>query len=50
MDIRVRTTFTGTPTDDQVALFAQVFRSDGVTPLTNEVTVGTNPGAPPAAS
>ena len=42
MDIRVRTTFTGTPTDDQVALFAQVFRSDGVTPLTNEVTVGTN--------
>ena len=46
MDIRVRTTFTGTPTDDQVALFAQVFRSDGVTPLTNEVTVGTNPGRP----
>ena len=49
MDIRVRTTFTGTPTDDQVTLFAQVFRSDGVTPLTNEVTVGTNPGAPPSS-
>ena len=43
IDVRVRTT---NRIDDNVTLFAQVFRSDGVTPLTNEVTVATNLGPP----
>ncbi len=41
IDVRARTT---NRVDDNLTLFAQVFRSDGVTPLTNEVTVATNPG------
>ena len=41
IDIRARTT---SRTDDNLTLLAQVFRSDGTTPLTNEITVAINPG------
>ena len=41
IDVRARTTGA---VDDQTTLFAQVFQANGVTPLTNEVSVATNPG------
>ena len=41
IDVRARTT---NWTDDSVTLFAQVFRSDGITPLTNEVSATTGAG------
>ena len=41
IDVRARTT---NWTDDSVTLFAQVFRSDGTTPLTNEVSATTGAG------
>ena len=41
IDVRARTT---NRIDDNVTLFVQIFRSDGVTPLTNEIAVATNPG------
>ena len=42
IDVRARTTGA---VDDQTTLFAQVFQADGVTPLTGEIAVATNPGA-----
>ena len=41
IDIRARTTGI---VDDQTTLYAQVFQADGVTPLTNEASIATNPG------
>ena len=41
VDVRARTTGA---VNSQTTLFAQVFQADGVTPLTSEVSVATNPG------
>ena len=41
IDVRARTTGA---TNDQTTLFAQIFQADGVTPLTEEIAVATNPG------
>ena len=42
IDVRARTTGA---VDDQTTLLAQIFQADGVTPLTGEIAVATNPGA-----